>query len=239
MNTSCLLNALENADNHESSGFLEGLESRLDLLSDLMILLNDERQCEAEVFDSESLREAMPVRERAEHDLIKQAHDYAREVDVWLDSSKPFLDAIDRVVEQEVQQGFSVESVADFFLASANALEEIAWDRILIQSKLFRSLSNRRREDLGMIRQNSDSNGSAKVALIGIERSRMAWTRISSGSSDLEKSITRLLNLLEKLEADIEQEFPEASFFRRPGFDSTEALDLQMPAAEHGRPTCD
>ena len=84
MTTSCLLNALENADNRANSGFFECLETRLDLLSDLMILLNDESLSEAGAFDSELLSEAMPVSDDAEHELIKLTHDYAREVDVWL-----------------------------------------------------------------------------------------------------------------------------------------------------------
>ncbi len=239
MTTSCLLYALDNADNRECSGFLERLETRLDLLSDLMILLNDEKPCEAEALDSELLQEAMLVREHAEHDLTNRAHDYAREVDVWLDSSKPFLDAIDRVVEQKLKPGLALESFAEHFLVSADALEEIAWDRILIQAKLFRSLSSRHQEVFGKNGRNSDSSGSAKVALIGIERSRRAWVRIGSGSSELKQSISGLLDLLEKLEEAIEEEFPEARVFQRPGFDAIEALDLRISTAEHSRPTCD
>jgi hypothetical protein len=223
MTSSCLLFALENADTRDSPEFFDRLESRLDLLSDLMILLNDTGQCDLEAWDSELEQESMLACEHAGHDLIKRAGDYAREVEVWLDESKPFLNALDRAFEQRNQQRHVFESDVNGYLGSAEALEEIAWYRILIQSKLFRSLSSRRRENLERNGQPSDSNGSAKVVLIGIERSRLAWNRIAAGSSELEQSITMVLEILERLEEGVDQEFPDARVFERPGFDGGSA----------------
>jgi hypothetical protein len=229
MTSSCLLFALENADARNSPEFFDRLESRLDLLSDLMILLNDTGHCESEIWDADLEQESLPARKNAMHELIKRASDYAREVEVWLDSNKPFLDSIDQAYEQRNRQGHFFESNDNGYLASAKALEEIAWYRILIQSKLFRSLSSRRRERLEGSGQPSDSSGSAKVALIGIQRSRRAWTRIAAGSSELKQSIATILETLERLEEGIDQEFPDARVFERPGFDSGTAPEAPIP----------
>jgi hypothetical protein len=229
MTSSCLLFALENADTRDSPEFFDRLESRLDLLSDLMILLNDTGQCDLKAWDSELEQELMLAREHAGHDLIKRAGDYAREVEAWLDASKPFLNAIDQAYEQRNRQGHFFESNDNGYLVSAEALEEIAWYRILIQSKLFRSLSSRRRERLERSGQPPDSSGSAKVVLIGIQRSRLAWNRIAAGSSKLKQSTTTVLEILERLEEGIDQEFPDARSFERPGFDGGTASEAPIP----------
>lgn len=229
MTSSCLFFALENVDTRNSPEFFDRLESRLDLLSDLMILLNDAGQCESEIWDADLEQESLLARENAKHDLVKRASDYAREVEVWLDSNKPFLDSIDQALKQRMQQGHPFESTENRYLVATKALEEIAWYRILIQSKLLRSLSSRCQENLDRIGRPHDSSGSAKVVLIGIQRSRMAWNRIASGSSDLRQSVTVLLNLLERLEEGIEQDFPDARLFERPGFDSRTAPEASIP----------
>ncbi len=69
-----------------------------------------------------------------------------------------------------------------------------------------------------------DSDGSAKVALIGIDRSIAAWRLMQLSLSDRAESIVPLILQLETLRNDLEVSFPEARDFIRPGFD-------QVPSA--------
>ena len=63
----------------------------------------------------------------------------------------------------------------------------------------------------------SDWNGSAKVALISIERSESAWRVVASAMGDEAASV--LADSLGALRSAMDKEFPRAMEFRRPGFD--------------------
>ena len=64
-----------------------------------------------------------------------------------------------------------------------------------------------------------DSDGSAKVSLIGIDHSLKAWGRLMKNYPAEENSILDMLVYLERLKKDIEKDFPNARGFIRPGFD--------------------
>ena len=63
----------------------------------------------------------------------------------------------------------------------------------------------------------SDWNGSAKVALISVQRSEHAWRVVSAASGDEAAAV--LAGTLENLRQEMNREFPRAMEFRRPGFD--------------------
>jgi len=64
-----------------------------------------------------------------------------------------------------------------------------------------------------------DSDGSAKVALIGIGRSISAWRLMQIALTERSDSIVPLILDLEKLRQKTELKFPKARDFIRPGFD--------------------
>jgi hypothetical protein len=66
---------------------------------------------------------------------------------------------------------------------------------------------------------NDDSDGSAKIALIAIDRSLSAWRVMRSSVSEKAESIRPMLVELERLRCDVEQIFPHARDFIRPVFD--------------------
>jgi hypothetical protein len=69
----------------------------------------------------------------------------------------------------------------------------------------------------------SDSNGSAKVALIGVDRCIMAWQKLMQFLPDEEDAIIQLLALLQKIQALGDKAFPNARKFIRPGLDEINA----------------
>jgi len=105
--------------------------------------------------------------------------------------------------------------------ASSSALAVVQWDLSLIPAKISRALDGRDEYpdgapfEAGAVQ--SDWNGSAKVALISIERSEQAWR---DGAAELrDEAATVLADTLAGLRRMMRAEFPRAMEFRRPGFD--------------------
>ena len=97
------------------------------------------------------------------------------------------------------------------------AREVVQWYQYQIAVKTIRALSGRK-EELGD-ELPKDSDGSAKVALIGIDRSIAAWRMMQLSLPEREQSIVPLILQLDRLRRRLENSFPEARDFVRPGFD--------------------
>lgn len=101
-----------------------------------------------------------------------------------------------------------------------DALEVVHWYLFFIDVKLQRAVSSRvdehHDEPDG---QPSDADGSAKVALIALDRSIAAWARLRGHLTGEGDAILDLLVQLERLRRAAEREFPRARAFQRPGFD--------------------
>ena len=101
-----------------------------------------------------------------------------------------------------------------------DAKEIISWYQPLIQVKIMRALRSKAEdEESEPDSRDRDADGSAKVALIGIDRSLAAWgvlhERLQHGLED----IREIMLFLERLRRKVETVFPGARTFVRPGFD--------------------
>jgi hypothetical protein len=134
------------------------------------------------------------------HPLTKAGKKYANAASDWL---------------REFDQTMEVSDVED-------AREVIQWYQYQIAVKTMRALSGRKEEieDPETADFPKDSDGSAKVALIGIDRSIAAWRLMQLSLPDRAESIVPLILQLETLRINLEESFPEARAFIRPGFDS-------------------
>jgi hypothetical protein len=65
----------------------------------------------------------------------------------------------------------------------------------------------------------NDANGSAKIALIGVERSLAAWSVMYDLLGRNDDTIVDLLAQLSRVRALADEAFPRARDFIRPGFD--------------------
>lgn len=103
-----------------------------------------------------------------------------------------------------------------------DAREVIQWYQYQIAVKIIRALSCRSdgwEDEPEMSDFPKDSDGSAKVALIGIDRSIAAWRWMQLSKPERMESIVPLILQLERLRRRVESAFPEARDFVRPGFD--------------------
>lgn len=103
-----------------------------------------------------------------------------------------------------------------------DAREVIQWYQYQIAVKIMRALSCRDdgwEDEPEMADFPKDSDGSAKVALIGIDRSIAAWRLMQLSLPENADSIVPLILQLERVRKRVEKSFPEAREFVRPGFD--------------------
>jgi len=140
------------------------------------------------------------------HPLTKAGKKYANAASDWF---------------RELDQMFEV---SENFEQLEDAREVVQWYQYQIAVKTMRALSGRKEEleeDPEIAEFPKDSDGSAKVALIGIDRSIAAWRLMQLSLPERAASIVPLILQLERLRNRLEKTFSEARDFVRPGFDET------------------
>jgi len=101
------------------------------------------------------------------------------------------------------------------------ALDTIESLCLKVSSKTFRAVSSASGAWDDPTDQQSDSNGSAKVARLLIAESRRAWrVMMEAGRASADGLPARLIQLLDELDKEIAARFPQAMLFIRPGFDT-------------------
>ena len=141
------------------------------------------------------------------HPLTRAGKKYANNASDW-------FRGFDHLQEHTEQNGQS-EQFED-------AREVIQWYQYQIAVKIMRALSCRSdgwEDEPEMADFPKDSDGSAKVALIGIDRSIAAWRWLQLSQPERLESIVPLILQPERLRQRVEKAFPEAREFVRPGFD--------------------
>lgn len=107
-----------------------------------------------------------------------------------------------------------------------DAREVIQWYQYQIAVKTIRALSGRREELEEDPELPKDSDGSAKVALIGIDRSIAAWRLMQLSLPERAETVVPLILQLERLRHRLEKGFPAARGFIRPGFDEIDLCTM-------------
>ncbi len=105
--------------------------------------------------------------------------------------------------------------------AIRDALDVVQWYLFFIEVKLRRAVQGAIDErQLHIEDLPRDSDGSAKIALLAIDRSLAAWARLRKHfATEHGDAILDLLVQLERLRRVAEAKFPAAREFKRPGFD--------------------
>jgi len=171
--------------------------------------------------------------EAKEHPLSLSARHYAQMVQQWFKE--------EFAVEENVHDDITGKAhSAEEDIGVTDAIEVIRWYQFFIAAKTYRALMGL--EDIGdeevsdinvdpfsdddfddedvlLAAACHDSDGSAKIALIAIDRSLSAWRLMQNALPEKTESTVPMLIELEKLRRGIEQIFPRARDFVRPGFD--------------------
>ena len=101
-----------------------------------------------------------------------------------------------------------------------DAVATIEWFSSMISSKLYRAVCGQAEGWEGRDETQTDFNGSAKIALIGIAESRHAWAVLmEQGRATANGVPAQAVRMLEELDAAVRERFPRVMEFVRPGFD--------------------
>lgn len=198
----------------------------------------EEAGVDLEGLDDEAIAEEQAREKEAdEHQLSDLARHYAMTVQEWFKE--------EFATEQQMHDAMlDADGLPD--IGVAGAAEVIRWYQFFVAAKVIRALMGRSQAPLldAILDDNpfpdsidkadhdadvfsevvrDDGNGSAKIALIAIDRSTAAWHAMEMCLPAKSDSIAPVFAELERLRWLLEQEFPAAREFIRPGFDETES----------------
>ena len=160
-----------------------------------------------------------------EHQVLRSVVAYEQLVSAWFESEREALCRKGEALVARAECGSDGEALIREATQIKNAIEIIEFDRTFVHAKLYRALEGRAWDTAnagcdGDAIQN-DSNGSAKVALLSIDRSEAAWRLVAEWTGG-SATAGLLADLLAQLRSMVEREFPNARRFVRPGFDESD-----------------
>lgn len=191
----------------------------------LILRAAEEHGIDLNAVDQEELDCTMKAMARTDHQvrrhpLVVQATRYSACVEKWFEQhASAFEEKGDQLVSLELMQlsGYDPEAEA---ISLADACEVVRWYQHQIAVKFSRALSSDgERELFDEEAMHTDSLGSAKVALLGIDRSLAAWTILREAFPDHADETLDVLVNLTQLRRAAEIHFPNARAFLRPGLD--------------------
>jgi len=183
--------------------------------------------------DSESdLDVPMEVQQAEANQREQAAHErggsFVQSADAYAWRVKAFMDDHPELADEDIAELVQILSSRDTHPADikgsvvrmADALETIVWYPFVITTKLRRAflslVDELEGDDLG---ESRDSDGSAKVVMIAIDRSVAGWATLE-GLLPMHAEVARdCQGRLARLRQNIGEQFPAAQAFVRPGFD--------------------
>jgi len=205
-----------------NAAFWEKLHSIFEQTRQMLLESIQEHGIELDEEDLEAAAEEERRRsEQADsHELARSARQYAARVNGWFEANRALFEAKEAQLNTELRMGLDGADPQAEAAALTDAVDVIRWYQYLISAKVVRALHRDEWEDQDDGQEfPSDSDGSAKVALISLDRSIAAWGVLRDCLSEEADSILDLLVHLDRLRRRTEKEFPQARAFVRPGFD--------------------
>ena len=163
------------------------------------------------------------IKTASENDICaRKAKRYMKMVTAWFEKSEPIFEIKGKELEGKAVMELPGSDPKMELNLISDSTDVIHWYQHQIYVKIMRALHGAlegRFEQEDMEEFPKDSDGSAKVALIGIDRSIGAWGYLMENLPGNSDDILDILVLLEQLRKNVEEKFPDARSFVRPGFD--------------------
>jgi hypothetical protein len=163
---------------------------------------------EVETLDSMDDIENMKAKHEAaeNHLLSRVAKRYAKIVEDWFTGRETLF--------------FETTAAARDGVDLEETIEVIQWYQYFISAKIIRAVGGKVEEEEEECDEfPKDSDGSAKIALIAIDRSIGAWAAIRHYITDGVEGAIDVIAFLDGLRQAVEKAFPRARSFIRPGFE--------------------
>jgi hypothetical protein len=192
--------------------FWRKLESIFKDANDLIKQSAAEAGIDLDALDHSEASPDQEIESARRNELSALAQDYARRVQSWFQNELVAAEQLDDYAQLQAK-------TAGVEIDAQDAFEVIRWYQFFIPTKIFRALLRSDDEPSEIYPDDvedeinpaqTDANGSAKIALIAIERSLSAWRVIQSCVPAKEKSIGLLMALLENVRCSACQRFHPA-----------------------------
>jgi hypothetical protein len=163
----------------------------------------------------------------------------------------PALDALQQPRREPPPEHLLVESRADDYFTRVHAWVRersfsndptdpcavITWFHLQIMVKMHRAIHGLAEDGPGPHDWPPDHDGSAKVALIGIDRSHAAWLELADRGNASQGEVAPFIADLVWLGESLERIFPKARAFVRPGLDEPDAVSMLLAREGNGLQT--
>lgn len=155
-----------------------------------------------------------PRKQAERHPLVMKVRDYS-------DQSREWLMRQEASTKNDFHK-LLAEGSADIIF---EALEVIGWYHLFLFTKTDRAMNGHFEMEENEFAE-SDMNGSAKVALLGMDECIEAFTTLQFYLRSEKTAIVGFRKMLEEIRFEAEQIFPDARSFIRPGLDEVEEGDF-------------
>lgn len=200
--------------------FWNKISSNLALAADLVKDTAREHGIDLDAIDATDIAKEEEVRHsKAEsHELAVTSMEYARSTGLWFKANEQLFaqkrKELLRTAALNLPGAQPQKQAADL----KECIEVVRWYQFQIHVKLVRALMA---DDFDTGDDGpSDADGSAKVALIGVDRSLEAWATLLAHFPEARDDILDFPAMLERIRRITEDTFPGARSFVRPGFDA-------------------
>ena len=172
-------------------------------------------QAELDEFIQQENRKREDVRN---HPLSRAADRYADMLSAWFEARPTLFEEETGQLKSEFLPAAGDDAALVDAALLTDAVEVVRWYQFFICAKLMRALhsDDELAEEYDFPK---DSDGSAKAALLAMDRSIGAWGVLREHLRNEGDSILDLLAHLVRLRRHAERVFPDARAFVRPGFD--------------------
>lgn len=171
-------------------------------------------------FEAEAEESAERKQKAENHECTLAADEYIEKVKSWFGSAEDTFQRKEDELNAEAQLDLPGSDPAADAATITDAVDIIRWYQHFIYVKLIRAVKGAIDDgDEPSDEYPKDSDGSAKIALIAIDRSIAAWGKIYEHFDEDEAEILDILVLLDRLRRKTETVFPSARKFHRAGFD--------------------
>lgn len=152
-------------------------------------------------------------------EAYKFAREYMDALNAWMDENRVFFeekcDHLQARLLENPQDGAPFAQA----IKVRDALEILRWYHFQVVGKVQRAVSGRHAEADWEDSVQTDSNGSAKVAHIGLQKSLTALEKMLAMFPEKTDDWLPIMALLQRTMRLVEAEFPRFAEFMRPGFD--------------------
>ena len=145
--------------------------------------------------------------------------EYLRQTALWLKKEKDLLEQAGHQQAFETNLGLRTEQEAVGLLHKLkDAWEVIKWYRTLIPVKVVSALQINNSLAPNATLQ-AYFNGKAKLVLVSVDQSLLAWHTLLENYPEKTDEVLDMLLLLDRIRRQMQEAFPDARDFRRPGLD--------------------